>query len=66
MLSDETDLASVSDKLRLLSIGGNSEEKKSEGISGENHKSNAEMVQSDEEFARMLQVFWFKLCIFVN
>ncbi|KAL0737919.1 hypothetical protein Bca4012_014129 [Brassica carinata] len=56
VLSDETDLASISDKLRLLSIGGNSEEeKKSEAISGENEQSNAEMLQSDEEFARMLQ-----------
>ncbi|CAN6911601.1 unnamed protein product [Brassica oleracea] len=56
VLSDETDLASISDKLRLLSIGGSSEEKKkSEETSGENEQSNAEMVRSDEEFARMLQ-----------
>lgn len=57
VLSEETDLASISDKLRLLSIGGSSEEeKKSEETSGENEQSNAEMVRSDEEFARMLQV----------
>ncbi|KAJ0253861.1 Peptide-N(4)-(N-acetyl-beta-glucosaminyl)asparagine amidase [Hirschfeldia incana] len=56
VLSDETDLASISEKLRLLSIGGNSEEeKKSEGISGEIQQSNAEVMQSDEDFARMLQ-----------
>ncbi|CAH2044606.1 unnamed protein product [Thlaspi arvense] len=54
VVSDETDLASISGKLRLLSTGGISEEK-SEGTSGKSEKSDAEMLQSDEEFARMLQ-----------
>ncbi|CAH8299180.1 unnamed protein product [Eruca vesicaria subsp. sativa] len=54
IVSDGTDLGSISDKLRLLSIGGNSEEK-SEGVSGENQQSDVDMVKADEEFARMLQ-----------
>ncbi|VVA96696.1 unnamed protein product [Arabis nemorensis] len=45
LVSDETDLASISDKLRLVSIG----------ISGKTDKSDSEMVKSDEELARMLQ-----------
>uniref|UniRef100_A0A1J3JQJ4 Peptide-N(4)-(N-acetyl-beta-glucosaminyl)asparagine amidase n=1 Tax=Noccaea caerulescens TaxID=107243 RepID=A0A1J3JQJ4_NOCCA len=52
VVSNETDLASISDKLRLVSIGGDSEER-SEGTSAE--KSDAEMLKADEELARMLQ-----------
>ncbi|XP_024006844.1 peptide-N(4)-(N-acetyl-beta-glucosaminyl)asparagine amidase-like [Eutrema salsugineum] len=54
LVSDETDLTSISDKLRLVSAGGNSEDK-SEGTSGKSEKSDADMVKSDEELARMLQ-----------
>lgn len=50
LVSDESDLASISDKLRLLSIGENSEAITS------SEKSDVEMVKSDEELARMLQV----------
>ncbi|ESQ32337.1 hypothetical protein EUTSA_v10003714mg [Eutrema salsugineum] len=53
-LSDETDLTSIPDKLRLVSTGGNSEDI-SQGTSGQIEKSDAEMVKSDEELARMLQ-----------
>ncbi|KAL1190930.1 Peptide-N(4)-(N-acetyl-beta-glucosaminyl)asparagine amidase [Cardamine amara subsp. amara] len=49
LLSDESDLASISNKLRLLSIGENSEAITS------SEKSDVDMVKSDEEFARMLQ-----------
>ncbi|XP_010440773.1 PREDICTED: peptide-N(4)-(N-acetyl-beta-glucosaminyl)asparagine amidase [Camelina sativa] len=48
LVSDESDLASISDKLRLLSIGGG-------GGEGSVETSDAEMVKSDEELARMLQ-----------
>lgn len=44
-MSDESDLASMSERLRLVSIGEDSVE-----------NSDAEMVKSDEELARMLQV----------
>lgn len=44
-MSDDSDLASISERLRLVSIGGDSVE-----------NSDAEMVKSDEELARMLQV----------
>ncbi|CAN8255632.1 unnamed protein product [Cochlearia groenlandica] len=55
LVSDETDLASISDKLRLLSVGANSQDM-SQGISSNIEISHdAEMLRSDEEFARMLQ-----------
>ncbi|KAG9148615.1 hypothetical protein Leryth_017377 [Lithospermum erythrorhizon] len=51
LVSDDADLASVSDMLRLLSVdgedNGNNEEKRIEG--------RADLVQSDEALARMLQ-----------
>ncbi|KAL1190929.1 Peptide-N(4)-(N-acetyl-beta-glucosaminyl)asparagine amidase [Cardamine amara subsp. amara] len=50
LLSDESDLASISNKLRLLSVRGNSEATTS------SEKSDVEMVKSDEELARVLQI----------
>ncbi|XP_028119143.1 peptide-N(4)-(N-acetyl-beta-glucosaminyl)asparagine amidase [Camellia sinensis] len=46
LVSDDSDLLSISDRLRLLSV--NDEE-------GKSVDQNAELVKSDEEFARMLQ-----------
>ncbi|KAG7612419.1 Transglutaminase-like [Arabidopsis suecica] len=44
LVSDESDLASLSERLRLVSVGEDSVE-----------NSDAEMLKSDEELARMLQ-----------
>ncbi|XP_010546598.1 PREDICTED: peptide-N(4)-(N-acetyl-beta-glucosaminyl)asparagine amidase [Tarenaya hassleriana] len=50
----DSDLVSVSEKLRLVSVEVNCEENL-EGNVDSCEKSNAEMVKLDEEFARMLQ-----------
>jgi peptide-N4-(N-acetyl-beta-glucosaminyl)asparagine amidase len=48
LVSDESDLASLSERLRLVSVGEDSVE-----------NSDAEMLKSDEELARMLQVLYY-------
>ncbi|CAK9170256.1 unnamed protein product, partial [Ilex paraguariensis] len=51
LVSDDSDLITISNKLRLVSLNGEGkeEEKRKEG-------KNSELEKSDEEFARMLQV----------
>lgn len=53
-ISDDSDLIAISDKLRLVSIG---EEVKQKGEPSTNQcaTQNAELMQSDEELARILQ-----------
>lgn len=50
IVSDESDLASISDKLRLVSLDGDADE-----ISAQ-EKEKSEIAMSDEELARILQV----------
>lgn len=56
VLSDDSDLSTISDKLKLVSID---EETKEE----EKGKAEDEFAKSDEELARMLQVY---SCLFSN
>lgn len=59
IVSDESDLASISDRLRLVSIDGVEEE-----IAAEEKEKLEKLAMSDEEFARLIQVlhkFWFNL-----
>ena len=56
VVSDESDLAAVSEKLRLVSIS----ESQPESAAG-----NDEVLKSDEELARMLQV-WVQLRQFLK
>lgn len=48
VVTDESDLESITDKLRLVSIQEEGEKARA-----------AEVEKSDEELARMLQVFFF-------
>lgn len=55
IVSEESDLASISDKLRLVSIDGVEEE-----IAAEKKEKLEKSAISDEELARILQVLhWF-------
>ena len=52
IISDDSDLISVSNKLRLLSINDDTVAESSTG----NSQFNEELLKADEEFARLLQV----------
>ena len=52
-VSDDSDLITISEKLRLVSISEGEEEKSENSIGA----CSSGIVQSDEELARMLQVY---------
>jgi len=69
-VSDDSDLISISDKLRLMSINdrdtdegksssGNSDVNEELIMSNDKIMSDEELIMSDEELARMLQVTVF-------